>query len=341
VAGLLFGAAYLTKQSALPCLGLLGLFLLLRRRREGLAVAAAGALTVAAGVAWFMASSDGWYRYYTFEIATGYALQPRNILNFASNQLGPLAPAVVAGVAWAAWPARVRTGVHRTLLVALLSVLFGCFWLSLYPGTAANVAIPAAMACSVMLGLGLDALLERARGWAPTDAAKLVALASGAVAIQWLGLLYTPARYVPSANDVAEGRRLIERIAAEPGEAWIPNHGYLDRLAGRPGQAHALALSNAVHGDRRGLARRVLAEQDSAVARGRYSLLILDADSFQARDPIPGYGPPEELFRDRDVFHTRVGVRTRPEVLRRRLPGSPTALPEQASATGGSAHRPR
>ena len=137
-----------------------------------------------------------------------------------------------------------------------------------------------------------------------------------AVVIQWFGLLYAPARYVPDARDIAAGRRLVERIAAEPGDVLIPNHGYLGRMAGKPGQLHAMALSNAVHGERHGHALRVMQEFDSSVVAGRYSMLVLDESSPHARDSLPGYGPPVELFTNRDVFQTRVGTRTRPEVLR-------------------------
>ena len=175
------------------------------------------------------------------------------------------------------------------------------------------------MAFSVQRG-GLDSVLERARHSRPPDSARLAVLAYAAVAMQWVGLLYAPAKYVPDARDVAAGRRLVERIAAEPGDVLIPNHGYLARLAGKPGQVHAMALANAVQGDRHGYARRVAQEFDSTLAAGRYSLLVLDSGNFGARDSIPGYGPPEDFFTDGDVLQTRPGTRTRPDVLRRRLP---------------------
>ena len=318
LAGALFGLAYLTKQSAIPALGLLFVHQLIRRRPVGLLLLLGFALTAGVGVAWLMRSTHGWYAYYTFEIASGYHPMLSNLPHFVSNHLGPLAVAMLFAVAWIAWPARARTPAHETLLAALASILCGCFWLTLYPGTAANVAIPAMMACSVLLGVGLDAVLERSRRSRPADAARFALIAYVAVAMQWVGLLYAPAKYVPDARDVAAGRRLVERIAAEPGDVLIPNHGYLARLAGKPGQVHALALSNAVQGDRHGHARRVAHEFDSTLAAAHYTLLVLDSGNFGARDSIPGYGPPEDFFTDLDVFQTRAGTRTRPDVLRRR-----------------------
>jgi hypothetical protein len=320
LAGMMFALAYLTKQSAIPALGLLFVHQLIRRRPVGLLLLLGFTLTAGATVAWQMQATQGWYGYYTFEIASGYPLAIANLPHFAANYLGPLAVAVLFAVAWITWPARPRTPVHETLLVGLVSILCGCFWLTLYPGTAENVAIPAMMACSVLLGLGLDSVLERARHSRSPDSARLAVLAYVAVAIQWVGLLYAPARYVPDARDVAAGRRLVERIAAEPGDVLIPNHGYLARLAGRSGQVHALALANAVQGDRHGYAKRVALAFDSTLAAGRYSLLVLDSGNFGARDSIPGYGPPEDFFTDRDVLQTRAGTRTRPDVLRPRLP---------------------
>lgn len=324
LAGVLFGAAYFTKQAAVPSLGLLFLYLLVRQPSVGLRVLPAFALTVGAGVAWFSWSTDGWFGYYTLEIATGHDFRLRNLLHFPANYLGPLAVAVLFGATWLAWPARERTRSDETLLVALVSILFGCFWLTLYPGIAPNVAIPAAMACSVLLGLGADSVLELVRGREPRFAARLTALMFTAVALQWGGLLYTPSRYVPDARDEAAGRALVAEIARSPGEVLIPNHGYLARLAGKPGQAHAMALVNASANERGGHARRVAQEFDSAVANGCHTLLVLDADNVSARDPIPGYGPPVECFSDPRAFHTRTGTRTRPEYFRYRLdPSTP------------------
>ncbi len=319
LAGLLFAAAYFTKQSTLPCLGLLLVYLLVRRSRVGLGVLAGLLATTSLGVSLAMHGSNGWYGYYTLEVATGYALRLSNLPHFFAKYLAPLTVSVLFAGAWLGWPARERTRSDQTLFIALASIVLGCFWLTLYPGTAPNVALPAAMACSVALGLGLDAVLTRARSLDPPHGARLTTLVYAAIVLQWVGLLYDPTKLVPDSRDVAAGWSLVRKIAATPGDVLIPNHGYLGRLAGKPGQAHALALANAVQGDRRGAARAVAESLDTSVARGRYSLLILDDASAGARDPIPGYGPPQPCFSDRDVFWTRAGSRTRPEFFRYRL----------------------
>lgn len=330
LSGALFALAYLTKQSAIPSLGLLFLYLLVRRTRVGLLVLAGFAITGALGIAWFMRATDGWYAYYTLQVATGYKLELENIANFANASLAPMAVAILFGVGWLGWPARPRTRRDETLVAALASATLGCFWLLLYPGTSPNAAIPAMAACAILLGIGLDSMLTWAARWAPVDAAKLATIAWLAVALQWVGFLYPPSRYTPGPGDATAGRALVERIAATPGAVLIPNHSYLSRLAGKGGQAHGMALSNALQGDPRGPARQVSDEVDSAIAQRRYTMLVLDADGWGARDSIPGYGPPLEFFSGPNVFFTRHGTRTRPEVFRYRI-----APPPGASAAAG------
>jgi 4-amino-4-deoxy-L-arabinose transferase-like glycosyltransferase len=324
LSGTLFALAYLTKQSAIPSLALLFLYLLARRTRVALLVLAGFAITSAVAIAWFMRVTDGWYAYYTLQIATGHKLGLGNIANFAKASLAPMAVAILFGAGWLGWPARARTRRDATLVAALASATLGCFWLSLYPGTSANAAIPAMVACAILLGVGLDSTLTWAARWPPVDAAKLATVAWLAVALQWVGFLYAPAAYAPGPGDAAAGRALVERIAATPGEVLISNHSYLSRLAGKGGQAHGLALSNALQGDPRGPARQVSDEVDSAIAQRRYALLVLDADGWAARDSIPGYGAPLEFFHG-----TRHGTPTW-QMLRHRI-----APPPGGSAAAG------
>src|SRR5262245_15095809 len=67
-AGLLLGASYLTKQSALAaCLPVLAASLVRERRRTLLAAASFGAV-IAVSTVGFEFASDGWYRYFVFEL---------------------------------------------------------------------------------------------------------------------------------------------------------------------------------------------------------------------------------------------------------------------------------
>jgi hypothetical protein len=318
-AGVLFGAAYLTKQSALPSVILFLGYLVLRRPRTGLPVALTFVLLVGASTAWLARSTDNWYTYYTLKIATGYSVLFARLPYFWIRYVGPLAVSALLGALWLMWRGRERRDTSELLAVGLANIALASWWLSLYPGTAHNVAIPAAMVLAILLGLGTGTVLRLARDLAPDTGRRLESITYLACAIQLVALGYDPAKLVPTSQDVAAGRQLVRFLATRDGDVLVPNHSYLARMAGKPPHYHSMALANTLHNDRSGSVLVAAREIQRALDSGHYGTIVLDASNRGMLDAVPGYGPERALFRDPDVFMTRVGERTRPEFARTRI----------------------
>ncbi|MCA8976157.1 MAG: hypothetical protein KDC98_15660, partial [Planctomycetes bacterium] len=163
--------------------------------------------------------------------------------------------------------------------------------------------------------------------------------------------------YLPTAADAEAGQRLVAMLREADGDVIVPYHGYLARLAGKRGSAHAMALYD-VRGARSRELLGPLRQQfvDSARQR-RAALVVLDglgpiedadavAELYRAvvatgnreavlaglnglegvddllRLVLPGYAPAGQLVPKGDgrTFEPRVGIPSRPQLLFRREP---------------------
>jgi hypothetical protein len=313
LAGCLAGLAVLTKQNmALPACALGGA-LALRDRRLALAFFGA-ASAVAGGVSlWIELASDGWYRFYVWDLLRE---QPLDARAFLLGSVVPLAP--LAALAAAARLRRARVPEDRLLLAAALGLVCASVLARASIGGYDNTLMPALLAGALLAGDGIG----RAAGAARQVAAGLC--------VAQLGLLaYDPRAAVPSAADVAAGEALVQELAALEGGVLLPAHPYLLERAGKPGSLHLMALMDLSASDA-GLehAQRLTAELDVGFARRRWEHVILgDWDRMEHVDP-----PEREALRaffeahlalrrrlfvgaPEDLFVPVTGARQRPELV--------------------------
>ena len=105
------------------------------------------------------------------------------------------------------------------------------------------------------------------------------------------------------------------RLKTIPGEIFIPHHGYLGLLAGKPDHAHTLAIDN-VFLDDDGPARHDLeAEFLQALAEKRFAAVLLESDGRYGPNILDSYAIRDALFARNDVFWPVTGGRLRPELL--------------------------
>lgn len=228
-AGLLLGAAFLTKQTALAE-GVAALAAVAIGPRRRLAVPAAltyavvvGGSTLALGLA-----SHGWYVYYVFQQMSQHALSAASAGQFWTGELLPaLGIAICAAV----------LGARRTPLV----LLAGCAALAVesiaaraQTGSNLNDLLPAYLAVALLAGLALGGQPGlwrpgKARTWAEAGAAALVV-----AQLALLGTGFHPSRAIPSAADRAAGLRLESAVRALGGTVAIPADPGLALMAGLP-----------------------------------------------------------------------------------------------------------
>ncbi len=126
LSGLLFFTAFGAKQTALVPAAFVGLALFGLERRAGLVFALALGLPLAASTLYADALSDGWYRWYVFDLLRGHAWDARQEWGFWLKDIVVFAPAV--GLTLLAWlhaprPARpedLRAGILPFALAGLV-----------------------------------------------------------------------------------------------------------------------------------------------------------------------------------------------------------------------------
>lgn len=278
-AGLLLGAAFLTKQSGLAegvaVLAALG-FLAWRGRvswRLAGAAAASYAAVLGASTLGLGLASHGWYLYYVFGEMSQHALSAASAAAFWTGGLLPaLGLAAVAAL----------LGARRVPLV----LIAGCAALAVegfaaraQTGSNVNDLLPAYLA--VTIGAGLALRPGTGRRWVPAAAAVLV--------IAQLGLLasgFRPARAVPPDGDTAVGLRLQAAARAAGGPVAIPADPGLALLAGLPGTEDQVAAADILRASDPGPKAMFTASVARAVTTRRYAAIFT-----QLGQDLRGYPP--------------------------------------------------
>jgi hypothetical protein len=277
LAGLLLAAAFLTKQSAavmaLPAM----LWLVITKPGAG-ALAALVAGSVAGGTTlWLDQLHDGWYSYYVFQLPSGYPLNKWKLLNFWTEDLVPMAVAGGLGLLTLLSSEDARS---RAFFASVAIGLFGGAWLSRgNDGGWLNVLLPAFAALSVLAGLGASALqralVERAEVPAATQAWPGLL-----VLVQFGVLIYNPLQQLPPPRGAEAGHALVQMLNHARGPVWIPDHGYLAALAGKPEHAHWMAVTDILTNGPANHRASLQLEVEAAIREQRFSLIVVGSLPF-------------------------------------------------------------
>jgi Dolichyl-phosphate-mannose-protein mannosyltransferase len=282
VAGLLLGAAFCTKQSALAEGVAVIAALAAGPGRRRLAVPAAatyatvvGGSTLALGLA-----SHGWYVYYVFEQMSQHALSPGTASQFWISELLPtLGIAIAAAV----------LGARRTPLVLLAgcaALLVEGFAARAQAGSNVNDLLPAYLVVVLLAGLAMgdrpSATSDRSpalrgrqvfllRRWAPVAASALVLAQLGALAYGFrLG------QALPPNADRVAGQRLAAAVRVLGGTVAIPADPSIAVAAGLPATEDTIAAADVLRASARSPKRIFMASLSQAVAGQRFSGIITE-----------------------------------------------------------------
>ncbi|SRR5579883_1952378 len=183
------------------------------------------------------------------------------------------------------------------------------------PGGYSNVIMPCAAMTAIVFPIALHRIFEKI---SVTTSLSLVLLFLG-----FLSLWYDPLSQkmlFASQRQKHAGDEFIAKLRSMSGDVWIPYHGYISSLAGKPTHVHFMAMNDALYlGDT--TARRYRHEIDSSLAAHRFAAIILDEDSVFHWDSIPHYTRSEAIFVTPNVFLSRIGsAPTRPQFIYRPIP---------------------
>jgi 4-amino-4-deoxy-L-arabinose transferase-like glycosyltransferase len=311
-AGVLLAFSFLAKQTGLIVSIPLALFCAWRGRLALACFAAAVAAIVLGTTIVFDRIFDGWYLYYVRDVPTQHPLALEMIWGFwRFDVLRPLPFAVLASAGYLLVRLRQRERDAPLLLLLSSAGLCGGAWASrLHSLSYVNVALPAYAA----LALVFAAIVHDrkfARDLFGPSRLVLTQCALYALAIlQIARLAYMPTRLVPTSEDVAAGQSLLTAIAAEPGDVFVPFHGYLPSLAGKNSHAHAVVIADVIRGNASEAGRAFAAELNRAVAGRGYNAVI----AIDGRTPVDPWLPIQEHYRGGSAVVTHRSLFWRPEV---------------------------
>lgn len=279
VCGVLFFCSFFTKQDgiliALPVIA----WMLVARRRAGIAAVGVLAGLVVLSTLILDAFSHGWYQYYVFEELSSQGINPVNWVAFWRYDIfHPLVPLLwlsAFGVLVLLVTRELTTDWRRWgFWVTTAAALVGTAWVGrLHLGGYNDVLMPAYAA--VALGAGLVIGLVRRN---PSALFRLLASAAvvGLVWIQLDRISYPLGRQIPTAADRRSGEAFVALVRRLPGQVIVFDHPYYSTLAGKGSFADEEAVDD-IERSRPSRARSLLiADMHEALLQPGVGALILD-----------------------------------------------------------------
>ena len=315
VAGVLISLSFLTKQTGLIIAVPLALWCATRDWRRFAAFAGTAFLLIAGTCVLLDRFFEGWYLYYIYFVPRQHPVSIQSIVGFWRYDLaGPLPIALAGSLVYLGWEL-IRGNRERAWFYLLVAVGFVAgAWISrLHSLSFINVVLPAQLITAVVFAIAAHHAIERL---APRmrRSAVMVAVVYGLCVVQILRAGYSPASFVPTAEDVAAGDALVQAIARIPGPVFMPFHGDLPRRAGKATFAHAVMISDVIRGGQTATELNLAKALSEAMRSHQFQSVI----AIDSRTPVHDWLPIAEGYAPAELLVMRTSRFWRPE--RRYLP---------------------
>jgi 4-amino-4-deoxy-L-arabinose transferase-like glycosyltransferase len=284
-----------------------------RERLGGVPFAASTVLGIA-GSAWLLDRwTDGWYRFYAFELPSQHRLVDGLWVDFWSSDLmGHVACACIGALFVLLESGGMDRKARGLWAAALLGVLLASWSARLHDGGWNNVIMPAFALLSALLaialhrGFGLAAEIDDARQRGRVQAFVLL------LGIVQLALhAYDPRHVLPKSGDEEAGRAVVATLASAPGDVFVPTDSYLAAMAGKSPYLHEMAVRDLTRATPCATTEKLVAQIKDAFATHRWPMVITDNDWF-AGDVVDNYARGRLSVPGRDAFFPVAGLRVRP-----------------------------
>lgn len=277
-----------------------------------------GVLALAAVMAVLEGTSRGWYSFYTLSVPSGFGYIPAMALGLWKKEIFSVFPVPIVFGSYLAVSGgggdsvRAARRVHVPFVVSMIGMSLA---VRMHSGSGPNENMPAYAGLSVVAGIGFGRLLDT-----ESSVARLRRSIFGAtlVLLQFLFLAYSPAVWVPTASDLAEGNRFMASVASYAGDVLVTHHGAVTRRAGKASFAQGMAVIDVMRTshDRRGARELLRKSFERAFARHRFSAVFTDDDAvmnelleryYERRTP--------SFVQNENAFLPKCGAPFRPRLL--------------------------
>jgi hypothetical protein len=315
IAALFVAFAYFTKQQMLFILPAIAIGLAFRNKKQALWFSVSSVGLIVFGTLILNWETNGWYQFYTLTIPSIKAAQGFSWLTaieffpkWIFSAFGFFTLIVAVAIAMLGkkslrnhWPI-----LWAAYLMALISsaISIGNF------GGYQNVFMPLTLMTAIVFPLSIHVIADALPAWP--------GLVRGMILLAFLSLAYNPLgekMLFASARQQRAGDEFITKLKSIPGDVWIPFHGYIGTLAGKPTHVHFMAMNDAlVPHDSASI--RFQHQIDSSLAAHSFSAIILDEESVYRWDSVQHYARSSQIFNVPNVFLSRIGeAGTRPNYI--------------------------
>lgn len=301
VAAALLAASFFAKQTGVLLVAAGGAALLVMNWRAlPVYVAVAGA--IGGGGTWLMnRATDGWFWIYVFQVHQQHDTSLDRFVRSFGYELGhfpALTAVVVAGVV-AAIVHRRAAGFLYWAYLFLCGIVIGAIgWATQWAHW--NAYIPAITFGGVAAGCAIVYLAESVG----TAAGAVAALA---IAVNLVVARWSPAPFIPADADRAAGAKLVERIAAVPGDVFVPSHPWYAHLAGKTTYTHRMGILDVTYDGGAGKRplpprARIVEGLTDRLKKARFDAVVLDdkeqlwelpglTEGYRADESLAGANP--------------------------------------------------
>lgn len=278
ISGLLFTAAFFTKQSGiLLAAPAIGGFVLISWRR-GLVTAAAFGVSLVAAIAWMNHASDGWFTYYVFTVPGKHFVDTKNWHEFTLKAVWRPMPFAVALALFSflmgAFGDKKRAVALMWAGLLLGSWVHGASGLA-HVGGSDNAVIPSCGILGVLAGIGLQWIFAHPGEGELTT--RLKCFTALAVMLQLTVLSYDPRECLPKKSDVRAGNEMIARLGKLKGPMYSFGFGYYLSRIDRPEiHAHSMAMVDVFRAEDPVMNKELLEDIRKHVRSQEFAVIVWD-----------------------------------------------------------------
>lgn len=306
-AGVLAWLAFLAKQSGFVIAAPMIIYTMCAYRKKSAWFIAPYLGLIAISIIFLNHSTHSWYAYYVFKLPSQHTIETAKLLEFWTKDLFP---GLFVAIAFAFL--YLLIGINRSkskekifYVCATLGMISTAWTGRLHSGGYVNVVMPAYAWISVLFGIGVGSLLERARSAELTLAIYLACF------LQYACLVYSPGKYIPDEKDYRSGYKLVSLVSNVKGEVLIPFHPYIAVLAGKKPSFHRMVFSDICRSNDAKIKCQLNREINTAINSKKYKLIILD-DLWLRDQVLKEYTSRGTVFSKLSDFKTRSGLPKRP-----------------------------
>ncbi len=326
LAGLCIGASFLTKQIAIFMLAPIMLHSLVVARRQSFWLWMTTGIMIVGSTVVLMVTTQGWYQFYTYDLLRSEGTFPAMYTAFWWHDLGLFVPLAIL-LALVYLIAISKTNWRDSLFwdALFIGMIGGTFVSRIHFGGFDNVLMPAYAVIAILAGLGIHWFFVQARELPVYKQAIISLIVSFLCAGQLVLLNYNPVAQIPTLTDVRNGQALVDQIRSVKGLVFVPSHGYLAVMAGKPFFAHAITIWSVSTND--SPASQALADEIAQAFRQQRFAAVFTDPKWTTPELETYYVPQQIKYIKPDAFFPVTGARTRPEIMW--VPRSVIAQPEE------------